>query len=104
MAKKRRSKPKIKLVFRFDSPMMKLAMICLLILSTLTFTGLHYVISNENARLEALRTQAALLEQQKQKLEDKIGALGTQESVKDIAGDELGLADPNNKELIVEQQ
>lgn len=104
MERNKAKKPKYKLVFRFDSPLMKIAVVVLLVLCILTFAALHFILTAEQERLADMRQQAALLEQQKQNLEDKIGALGTQESVKDIAGDELGLADPNNKDMIVDKQ
>lgn len=52
-------------------------------------------LSAERDRVRVLKDQAQQLQQENDRLEDKIGAIGSVESVEQIAKDELGLVDPD---------
>lgn len=87
---------RIRLVYKRSSTVTKVLVLCAVVLSTVALTGLHLAIADAQAQTEAIRNHAAQLEQENQRLEQKIDALGSMESVEQIARDELGLADPDS--------
>lgn len=91
MAKQR----KFRLVYRRSSTLTKCVVLAAILLSTVTVITLGAVRREAQAQTEALRQEAAYLEQENQKLRDSISILGTVESVKEIARDILGLVDPD---------
>lgn len=91
MAKQR----KFRLVYRRSSTLTKCVVLAAILLCTVTVITLGAVRRESQAQAEALRQEAAYLEQENQKLRDSISILGTVESVKQIARDILGLVDPD---------
>ncbi len=94
MQKKRR-KQKYKIVFRPGSPLTKLALLGVIVLSTVALIAIHCAIGRSREQAEDLRAQAAAAEREQNQLNNKIDALGSTDSVIDIAGEELGLVDPD---------
>ena len=88
---KNRRKSKYKIVFRPGSPLTKLALLGVIVLSTVALIAIHCAIDRSQAKADALRQQAAAEERERNELKDKIDNLGSTDSVIDIAGDELGL-------------
>lgn len=88
---KNRRKSKYKIVFRPGSPLTKLALVGVIVLSTVALIAIHCAIDRSQAKADALRQQAAAEERERNELKDKIDNLGSTDSVIDIAGDELGL-------------
>ena len=84
---------RIRIVPKRSSTAMKLVVLCAILVSTVTLVtlGVHY--RNEQAKAQNLRDQAAQLQQENDRLEDKIDSLGSQDSLEQIARDELGLTD-----------
>ena len=80
----------------------KAAIVCALVLSTVTLATLHGVLRETREQTEELRQQAAQLEQENAQLDEKIDALGSVDSVKDIAQEQLGLVDPDT--VIIEPE
>lgn len=80
----------------------KAAIVCALVLSTVTLATLHSVLLKTREQTEDLRQQAAQLEQENARLDEKIDALGSVDSVKDIAQEQLGLVDPDT--VIIEPE
>lgn len=95
MSKLTRFLSNIKLVYRPVKWQTKVALMCVIVLSMVTLLGLHIAITGGEARNEALTSQAATLELQNSQLESDIAQLGSDDSVVDIAGEELGLVDPD---------
>lgn len=95
MAKLRKFLSRIRLVYRRSSPLTKCVVLAAILLSTVTVITLGAVRREAQAQTEALRQEAAVLEQENQELRDSISILGTVESVKQIAKDVLGLVDPD---------
>ena len=95
MAKLRKFLSRIRLVYRRSSILTKCVVLAAILLSTVTVITLGAVRRETIAQTEALRQEAAYLEQENQKLRDSISILGTVESVKQIARDILGLVDPD---------
>ena len=94
---KKRANPlsKIKLVYRPGKTLIKVALLGVIVLSTAALVTIHTAIARSEAKEEAMRTQAAALEQQNEELEQDINALGSKDSILDIAEEELGLVDPD---------
>lgn len=86
---------KIKLVYRPGKTLTKVALLGVIVLSTAALITIHTAIERSEAREEAMRSEAAALEQQNRELEQKIDALGSKDSILDIAEEELGLVDPD---------
>lgn len=94
MEKKRR-KPKYKIIFRPGSPLTKLALLGVILLSTVALIAIHCAIDRSQEKADALRAQAAAEERQRNDLQNRIDSLGSTDSIRDIAGEELGLVDPD---------
>lgn len=86
---------KIKLVYRPGSTLLKAALLGVIVLSTAALIAIHGAIARAEAQEDALRAQAAALEQSNDDLQHSIDELGSQQSVIDIAEKELGLVDPD---------
>lgn len=86
---------RIRFVYRRSSNFTKTVVMSAIVLSIVALTALGISIHSANARAQELKDQAAQLEQENDRLEDKIDSLGSADSVEDIAKDELGLVDPD---------
>ena len=93
----RRSNPfsRIKLVYKRGNTAMKIVLLCTIVLSTVTIVALSLALQDAKVQANNLKEQAAQLEQENQRLEEKIDDLGSVGSVEDIAKDELGLVNPD---------
>ena len=85
----------VKVVVRPSTPLLKIAVIALIVLSMAALLALSWVRSGINARTEDMRQEAAQLIDENAELETKINDLGSVQSVQDIAQEELGLVDPD---------
>lgn len=92
----------VRLVYRRSSKLTKTALCLAIAFSTVTLLMLHVLTLNEREKADALRDQAQQLEQENDRLQDKIDNLGSLEGVEDIAKDELGLVDPDT--VIIEPE
>lgn len=95
MAAYRNILSRVRIVYRRSSPLVKCVVLATIVLCTVTLLTLRFAIQDANTKAEDLRDQAAQLEQENQKLEENISGLGTVDSVKQIAKEELGLVDPD---------
>ena len=86
---------RIRLVYRRSSNTLKIVVIVALVLGTLSLLMLRGAILRMEQKTEELRQQAAVLEQENEKLEKSISQLGTVQSVTELAEQLLGLVDPN---------
>ena len=93
-----RKKPfsRIRLVYRRSSPLLKCVVLVAVILSTAALLTIHFFIGQNQQELEHLRNQAARLEQENQQLDQQTGEIGTVQSIKRIAQEELDLVDPES--------
>ena len=87
---------KIRLVIKPSSPLTKAAAVGAMVLFLSAMVLMHTSIQDAQVQAEALRTQAAQLEQENALLEERIDLLGTIDSVAVIAQEELGLVDPDS--------
>jgi len=95
MEKFLRTLSRIKLVYTRSSTLLKCVVLAAIVLSTAALITLRAATLEEQARLEALRSEAAMLEQDNRRVRENISELGTLQGVKRIAREELGLADPD---------
>ena len=86
---------RIRLVYKRSSSLTKAVVLCAVVLSTATLLTLRWALLDTQAQSDALKDQAAQLEQENAQLEDKTNALGSVDSAMDIAQDELGYVDPD---------
>lgn len=86
---------RIRLVYRRSSLLLKCVVLVALILSTAALLTIRYSIRSSQQELEQLRNQAARLEQENQQLDQQTSELGTVDSIKQIAQEELDLVDPD---------
>lgn len=85
----------MKVVVRSSPPLLKIMVILVIVFSMAALMALSWVNLRIQAETEDMRAEAAALEQENADLEEKIGSLGSVQSVQDIAQEELGLVDPN---------
>lgn len=92
----------VRFVHRHSSRLTKTALCLAIAFSAVTLLVLHTATLNAREQAQALRDQAQQLEQDNDRLQDKIDNLGSLEGVEDIAKDELGLVDPDT--VIIEPE
>ena len=95
MKREKQAPGRIQLVFRRSHPLTKVVALCAVVLCIAALLTLRGAILDSRRRTEALRNQAALLEQENQQLQENISMLGTVESIERIAREVLGLVDPD---------
>ena len=95
MATKNNPFRRIRLVYRRSSPLLKCVVLVTIVLSTAALLTLRASILEVKSRTEFLRQQAAELSWSNQKLQQEIAELGTVQSIIRIAGEKLGLVDPD---------
>ena len=86
----------IKLVYRRTPRLTKIVVLLTLVLSAVTLLTLRGELLKVQANIDATRQQVQQLEQENKQLQDRIDALGTLDSVDQIAKDELDLVDPDS--------
>lgn len=89
------AKKPVKLVFR-SKPIIIVLVMVLLIGATIGVVAMNTALEAGRERYEELRQQAAALEAGNAELSDNIASLGSIESVIRIAGEILGLIDPDS--------
>lgn len=82
------------LVYQPTSPLLKAVVTATIALCTVTLIALRLTQWDHEQELALLRTQAAAMEQENAALTERIEALGTVESYRQIAAEQLGLVDP----------
>ena len=85
---------RIRLVYRRSSPLLKCAVLAAIVLATVAILTIHLFIRQNQQTLQHLQSQAARVEQENQIINQQIDEIGTVQSIKRIASEELGLVDP----------
>lgn len=88
-------KEKRKLVLVPSSPAVKILAGVVVLLSIVALVALGWVRGSIRDLTEEKRQQAAALEQENAQLTEKKDKLGTSDSIREIAEEELGLVDPD---------
>ena len=86
---------KKKIVVRPAPPALKIAACLLILFSMAALLALRWVHNGIREETRNLTDQAAAVQAENQDLTEKIDALGSVQSVKDIAQEELDLVDPD---------
>ena len=86
---------RFQLQYRRTSTLNKVVIAAAVVLSSLTLLSLRLVRVEAEETLADLRQQAAILDQRNDELRRDIDELGTADSVRKIAQEELGLVDPD---------
>ena len=86
---------RIQIVFRPSTTSLKIVVIVLIVLSTAALIALSWVRQSIQVQTEDLRQEAMALEQDNRDLEEKIGNLGSVQSIEEIAQEELDLVKPD---------
>ncbi len=92
----------IRLVYRRSSTLAKVVVLSAIVLSTVALLTIHSTIQNLKSYTDDLKSNAAGYEQSIDELNKDIADLGSQDSVEEIAKDELGLVNPDT--VIIEPQ
>ena len=95
MEEKKNPPVKRKVVVRPAPPLLKIAACLLILFSMAALLALRWVHNGIQAETQFLTDQAAAVQAENEDLTEKIGALGSVQSVKDIAQEELDLVDPD---------
>ena len=95
-------KENVKFVRRRSSKLTKAAIFLAVTFATIALLVLHALTLNLQEQAQAAKDQAQQLEQENDRLEDKIDNLGSLEGAQDIAKDELGLVDPDTIIIVPE--
>ena len=85
---------RIRLVYRRSSLLLKCVVLTAIVLATVALLTIHFSIRQNQQTLQQLQSQAIRLEQGSREYSQKIDQVGTIESIKRIATEELGLVDP----------
>ena len=75
--------------------MLKIVVILLIVFSMAALIALRWVHNGILEQTDALKEEAAAIENANQELVEKTENLGSVQSIQDIARDELGLVDPD---------
>ena len=86
---------RFQLQYRRTSTLNKVVIAAAVVLSSITLLSLRLVQWEAEEKLADLRQQAAALEQSNNELRQDIDELGTADSIREIAQEELGLVDPD---------
>ena len=87
----------IKLVYRRSSLALKILVLVTILVSTAALIALRVTLNGYQEQSDVLQSRAAQLQQENEALEEDIAALGSKDSIKEIAQEELGLVDPQSK-------
>ena len=102
MAEKKDPPVKKKYIVRPAPAMLKIAACLLILFSMAALLALRWVHNGIREETQNLTDEAATVQAENQELNEKIGTLGSVQSVKDIAQEELGLVDPDT--VVIEAQ
>ena len=95
MEEKKNPLKAVKVEIRPASNLLKIVVIVLIVFSIGTLIALRWVHTGILAETENLRDKAVELEEANADLQQRTEDIGSVQSVKDIANEELGLVDPN---------
>lgn len=81
---------------RHSTLLLKCVILAAIVVSMAALLALRSNLTDTRSQTDDLRQQAATLEQENRRLREQIAELGTIRSVQRIAGEKLGLVDPNS--------
>lgn len=90
------TKSKVKIRLRKSSPVVKIALIAVLVISIVALLMLRSALLDTRKQTDELRQEAAGLEQSIEKLRQDLDDLGTIEGIVRLAKEKLGLIEPGS--------
>ena len=90
-----KSKGRIRFIYRRSSPLLKCVVLAAIVLSTAALILLNATIKEYEAKVEKYRQIAAQEEWTKEELQQKLDELGSVNGIIRIAGEKLGLVEPD---------
>ncbi|MGM9601241.1 MAG: septum formation initiator family protein [Faecousia sp.] len=90
------TKSKVKIRLRKSSPVVKIALIAVLVISIVALLMLRSALQDTRKQTDELRQEAAGLEQSIEKLRQDLDDLGTIEGIVRLAKEKLGLVEPGS--------
>ena len=94
---KQNSFQQFKLVYRRSSLSLKILVLVTILVSTAALIALRVTLNGYQAQSNVLQSRAVQLQQENEDLEEDIAALGSKDSIRQIAQEELGLVDPESQ-------
>ena len=88
---------RIRLVYRRSSTLLKCVVLAAIVLATAALLTIHFYIDRNEQALQQLQSQAVRYEYENQEYEQRLEEIGTVQSIKRIATEELGLVEPDAK-------
>lgn len=88
---------RIRLVYRRSPLLLKVLVLVTILASAAALLALRGLMLGYQQQRQALQTQALQLQQENAELTEYIAELGTEDSIRRIAIEELGLMDPNGQ-------
>ena len=88
---------RIRLVYRRSSLLLKILVLVTILVSAAALIALRVRLVGYQEQSKFLQSQAAQLQQKNEALEEDIAALGSKDSIREIAKEQLGLMDPESK-------
>lgn len=88
---------RIRLVYRRSPLLLKVLVLVTILVSAAALLALRGLMLGYQQQRQALQTQALQLQQENAELTEHIAELGTEDSIRRIAMEELGLMDPNGQ-------
>ena len=88
---------RVKLIYRRSSLQLKILVLVTLVVSAAALIALRVSEANYREQSRVLQAQAVQLREENEELAQQIAELGSKESIRRIAAEELGLADPNSE-------
>ncbi len=88
---------RIRLVYRRSPLLLKVLVLVTILASAAALLALRGLMLGYQQQRQALQTQALQLQQENAELTEYIAELGTEDSIRRIAMEELGLMDPNGQ-------
>lgn len=85
---------RIRLVYRRSPLLLKILILVMILTSAAALLALRAAMQGYQQQSQALQSQAISLQQENAELTERIAELGTQDSIRRIAKEELGLMDP----------
>ena len=85
---------RIRLVYRRSPMLLKILVLVTILATAAALLALRGAMQSFQQQSQALQSQAMLLQQENAELTEKIAELGTRDSIRRIAIEELGLMDP----------
>lgn len=97
MTKRKNPFSRIRLVYRRSSALLKCVVLVTIVFSTAALVMLGISLKQTRQQTQTLRGQAVQIQEENRQLTEDIAGLGTMDSIKKIAEEELGLVDPDTE-------